>query len=81
MMITIRDGETFYKASVTAQWANKHDNGALISCGLAVGENLTRTSLNILIRQKRAYLISKEDYNHSGCQSRCIRRGDSICQW
>jgi hypothetical protein len=81
MRITIRDGEKFYRAIVSPQWAARNDNGALVSCGLSVPESLRPAQLRALIARKQAQEITREDWNHSGCQSRCVRRGDPTCQW
>lgn len=80
MNITIRHGDTYYRASVSLAWARRHDNGALVSCGLTVGENLSLQAFRRL-RPAQLTVITKEQYNHSGCQSRCKLRGDTICQW
>lgn len=81
LSITIRDGARHYLATVSPRWARGHDNGALVSCGLTVGENLSRLSLEALRRRGRLEEISAETANHSSCLSRCVLRGDSICQW
>lgn len=85
MLITIRDMRTtpirYYRADVSASFARKHDNGALISCGLTVPDSLPAASLDRLITTKRAHEIDAETFNHSGCQSSCILRGASKCTW
>lgn len=85
MRIFIRDTtqspEKHYRADVTLTWAQRHDNGALISCGLAVPDNLSCRSLAYLLRTHRAVEVSHDAWNHSGCLSRCKLRGDSICHW
>jgi hypothetical protein len=93
MVIYARHGEKYYRLMVSRQWAVKHDNGALISCGLTVGANsscresqgmgpyLTERALAGLIRQGKAEEVTQEKYNHSGCHSGCILRGDAACRW
>lgn len=91
MFITIHDRKNrkAYRAYVTREWALRHDNGALISCGLTIDEPsawsgkvwLKRRAFNDLRKTGRVTEISVEQANHSGCQSRCKLRGDNICQW
>lgn len=84
MKITIKDpgNNKFYEASVTPRWANRYDNGAMVSCGLTVGQSrLTQRSLSTLRAQGRLKEISHDDWNHSSCQSGCIRRGAPKCSW
>jgi hypothetical protein len=79
----------YYRATVTPEWANRHDNGALISCGLTVDEPsawsgkvwLSSRAFNTLEKTGRVQEITHDQWNHSGCQSRCIMRGDAMCQW
>jgi len=80
--ISIRNGEHYYRATVSLTWARRHDNGALVSCGLTVGESgFTIGMLNTLIKRGQAAEITREQWNHSGCQSSCILRGNSECRW
>jgi len=91
MRITIKDPKRskFYIASVTPQWARRHDNGALVSCGLTVGEKssstgksyLSESDLEHLQEEGRLKEIDHDEWNHSGCQSGCTRRGDRECRW
>jgi hypothetical protein len=84
MRITIRHGNKYYMAVVSRKWVEKHDNGAVVSCGLSVGEpdsTVSEGSLAALIRMGKAKEISQERYNHSGCQSGCVLRGDKECRW
>ncbi len=71
----------YYFAEVSQRWAIAHDNGALFSCGLTVGEDLTRASLNALRARGSLTEISHETWNHSGCQSACVLRGAKECRW
>ncbi len=73
--------DTRYRLSLTRGEAECLDNGALFSCGLTVGKDLTQVKLDQLIRAGRAVEVTREEWQHSGCQSRCTLRGDSICQW
>ena len=70
-----------YRADVSTQWARRHDNGALISCGLTVPDDLSRASLRALIVKGRASTCTHDEWNHSSCQSACVRRGDAVCRW
>jgi hypothetical protein len=81
MKISIRYGEKFYRAEVTPQWARTHDNGALISIGLTVGEDLSRLAFSHLRAAHRLTEVSALEFNHSGCQSSCTLRGDAKCSW
>jgi hypothetical protein len=87
-LVTIHDEDTkkHYLATVSRQWAIKNDNGALISCGLTINEwtghcDITRNQLEWLRTHNRLKEITAGEANHSGCQSRCVMRGDAICQW
>lgn len=71
----------YYRATVSPIWARRHDNGHMISCGLSCPDDLSTRSLQALVRRGQAVPISHDEWNHSGCQSRCIRRGDALCQW
>lgn len=82
MRISIRNGNDYYFADVTRVWAIKHDNGVLISCGLTVGENgFTLAMFKRLARNGQLTQVSQETWNHSGCQSGCVLRGDAECRW
>jgi hypothetical protein len=89
MTVYIRDGKRFYRANVTHTWFMRHDNGAMVSCGLAVDEPsawsgrvwISRSGLERLRKQGRLTEVAEDIWKHSGCQSRCKLRGDDICQW
>ena len=91
MRISIKDPKAgrYYLANVTPTWAERHDNGALISCGLTVGERgaysgeefLSARSFATLKRQGKVKEIDKDTWNHMGCQSSCTRRGGPTCSW
>jgi hypothetical protein len=86
LSITIRDqsppGPTrFFRALVSPQWIQRHNNGAVLSCGLEVGRDLSLRSLEGLRRAGRLTAICEEEWKHSGCLSLCIRRGDTGCRW
>lgn len=81
LYITIRHGDHYYRGIVTPRWAAEHDNGALISCGLNVPEELSGRCLAGLLRRGQAKEIPFDEWSHSGCQSSCIRRGDTTCSW
>lgn len=83
MIIWCRNKEKnlFWKLHVMSRWAARHDNGALVSCGLTVGQDVSQRSIDTLVKQGRATPVTEEQWKHSGCQSRCVLRGDDKCQW
>jgi hypothetical protein len=68
---------TAWRFNASPAWMQKHDNGHMVSIGFRVGEDITLRQLKAL----KATPVSFDDWKHSGCQSRCKRRGDNICQW
>lgn len=66
----------YYKLILTPAQAKRVDNGALISCGLTAPGDVSSKWL-----QKHGTEVSETAWKHSSCQSRCIMRGDDICQW
>jgi hypothetical protein len=82
-MITIHDPEftQAWEARLSRAQLNRLDNGHLVSIGLVVGEDITPTTLKRWEKVGKAIPIDPEKGKHSGCQSRCVLRGDSICQW
>lgn len=81
LTISVRDGEKFYKVTVTPQWAERHNNFALVSLGLTVGHDLTPRAWESAKRRFRVIEVTKGEYQHSGCQSQCTQRGNSECRW
>lgn len=81
MRVYATDGEKFYRLDVSVAWADKHDNGAIISCGLRVGEDFSVSQLHSLMTHGKAREVSESEYDHSGCQSSCVMRGDKKCRW
>lgn len=83
MFVTIRYNGRHYRANVTRTWADKHDNGRLVSCGIDVGaaDGISPRSFNALRRRGRLQEMSAAQGAHSGCLSRCVLRGDDKCQW
>lgn len=88
LRITIRDlsadadsGRRYFRATVTVGWAKRFDNGALVSCGLTVDDDLPRDTFNRLMTTGRVVAVSFDEWNHSGCQSSCTLRGDAACRW
>jgi len=80
--VSIRNGDQYYFASVTRAWAIAHDNGALVSCGLTVGQDgFTPRMFAWLQSRDRLDPITKDEWNHSGCQSYCVKRGAKECRW
>jgi hypothetical protein len=67
------DADRYFRLRLTQRQARRLDNGAMVSCGLALtGKQISRLD---------AEEMTKDEWNHSGCQSRCVMRGDNICQW
>ena len=72
----------YWSMCVTPAWAEKHDNGVLISIGLTVGrDGFTPKMWKAAQRRFHPKRMSLDAYQHSGCQSSCIRRGQTICRW
>ena len=69
--------DKYYKLLVSWQWMRRNDNGALISCGLDIPRDISRRQLAAVQHVE----VSRDEWNHSGCLSRCILRGDSDCKW
>lgn len=92
MYISIRqfaaDGTVHYfRADVSQDFAERHDTGSLVSIGWTVG-GTEDTHANMPLRsfqylQSKGFLteVSKETWNHSGCQSTCRLRGHESCRW
>lgn len=78
--IYARDNSTrparYYRLNLTITQAKRIDNGAMISCGLNAPEDVTSKWL-----QKHGVEVPEIEWKHSGCQSSCILRGGTICQW
>ena len=87
MKITLHDPDnsTAYSLNVNRRWVSRHDNGALVSCGIWMDggacATVSRRLLNTMIKDGRAVKIDAEKAKHSGCQSSCIKRGDAKCSW
>ena len=78
--VAVRDPDhnKFYLVRLTERQVKRLNNGALVSLGLTVGANgFTRKEFDRLPKTE----ISYDEWNHSGCQSSCIRRGHSTCRW
>ena len=77
--VTVADKErnTYYVIHVTPEWFKKHNNGHMFSLGLSIPEDISRTTA---VRLPHT-LISYENWKHSGCLSRCVKRGDSLCRY
>lgn len=81
LTICVKDPKVdrYYRAYVSRAFAVRHDNFALVSIGWTVNDDLPRRAWNAVKRD--AVEISREEWNHSGCQSSCVRRGGSECRW
>ena len=82
--LTIADPERhkYYKMAVSSAWADRHDNGCLISCGLTIGQHgFTRRMFQLALYRFSYVELTELEYQHSGCQSACILRGAATCRW
>lgn len=75
------DYATAWKLNLTPRQAARVDNGRMISCGLTLGEDVQPSTLKRWVKAGIAKPTDAATEKHSGCQSRCILRGDSLCQW
>lgn len=71
----------FYRLWVTPAWAQRHDNGALVSIGLTVPKDLSRGAFQRALSKFKYVQLTEEEWNHSGCQSSCVKRGGKECRW
>jgi hypothetical protein len=67
----------YYRLRLTPRQARRLDNGHLFSIGLEIGKDISRDRI-VTLKGER---VSRDDWNHSGCQSSCTRRGDDRCGW
>jgi len=83
LRISIRDTVTgrTYEANLTARQYARHDNGAMISCGLSAPRDISARLLSRWVSSGTAREIPFDKWNHSGCQSACKLRGDAECRW
>ncbi len=77
MRVYATDGTAYWKLELTPVQAKRLDNGMMISCGLTIPRDCSYKQLEKLTRT----LVSRAEYNHSGCLSRCTEHGDTMCQW
>lgn len=79
MQITVYDHEhaKYYRVEMSRAKAAYYDNGALVSLGLIVPDELPRRAFARLPKVE----IDVDTWKHSGCESRCVRRGHDTCQW
>lgn len=79
--VYIRYGDSYFRATVTPEWYKRHNNFAMVSIGLEVHKDLTLMAFNRLKASGRVEEVTREQWNHSGCQSACRLRGDATCRW
>ena len=79
--IYAKRGNRRYQLMLSTAQVKKYDNGAMVSCGLSIPEDMPESAFQWLFVHQRAMQVSETEYNHSGCQSRCVLRGDALCQW
>jgi hypothetical protein len=75
------DFKTAWICSLNARQIGRVDNGHLISIGLVLGTDIQPSTLKRWIKAKIAKPTDAAIAKHSGCQSRCVLRGDTKCQW
>lgn len=66
-----------WRFNATPAWFRRHDNGCSVSIGFRVPSEITEKQLKSL----KAVEIPWDEWAHSGCQSGCVRRGDTACCW
>lgn len=71
------DAKKAWKFIASASWWAKHDNGHAVSLGFRFGEEITERQLTAL----GAVEVPYEEWQHSGCQSSCVKRGGATCRW
>lgn len=77
MKIYAKDGDRYFRIDADARFVRKHNNGRLLSMGLTVGQDLDRKAL-----EKSTHVeVTRDEWNHSACQSSCIMRGGAKCTW
>lgn len=76
MVVYASRGNEKFKIRLTPSEVLKYDNGAMVSCGIMAPD-----CIDEWVKTGKAIVISYDEWNHSGCQSRCIKRGDNLCQW
>lgn len=83
MKITLHspDYKTAWQLNLTPRQFYLVNNGRAVSCGLMLGETVTPERLKHWLKKGCAVPMDADKARHSGCLSRCILRGDSICQW
>jgi len=81
-------GTYYYRAQVSRKFANRHDNGRLVSCGWTVDArtpaqdpDLPLRAFKRLLMDRLAIEVTQLEWRHSACQSRCTQRGDLSCHW
>lgn len=75
------DFENAWTVKLSHRQVARLDNGHLVSIGLILGEDVQPATLKQWIKSGIATPEDATVAKHSGCQSRCILRGDSLCQW
>lgn len=87
LAVTVKDpspatGPRYYVIEVSIAWARRHDNFALVSCGLTVGKDgFTAGMLRAALKRFRYREMTETEWQHSGCVSACVLRGAPACHW
>lgn len=79
MSITIygRDKDSTVYFRVAMEPTSLRNEYAPVSCGIV----RSTTWIKRMVTQRKATIVTKDEWNHSGCQSSCIRRGGQSCRW
>lgn len=72
-----KKNEKYWRFEATQRWWVEHDNGCAVSIGFEVGKEISMDQL----RSLGAVEVTKDEWNHSGCQSSCVKRGAKECRW
>lgn len=70
-----KDSTVFFR--VTLQPVSLRNEYAPVSCGLV----RSITWIKRMVKMRKAVIVTKDEWNHSGCLSSCIRRGGQSCRW
>ena len=73
--------DEYWRVNLTRRQYRRVDNGAMISCGLTIPHDtkgkMSRATFDRLPKQA----VTREQWQHAGCQSSCVLRGGQTCRW
>jgi hypothetical protein len=83
MKITVftPDWKRTWRANLSRTQIARLDNGHLVSIGLEVGKDIKQRTVDGWVKSGKAIEENPDKAKHSGCQSKCILKGDLKCQW